>query len=62
MHAKCSGIKGGLSKVERTLVCKKCGDGSGAGRGISGDKEEKEKEVKVFDGMEVVENFCYLGT
>ena len=45
MHAKCSGEKGGLSEVERAFICKKCGDGSGEGRGISGEKEEKEKEV-----------------
>ena len=60
VHARCSGVKGGLSKVERTFICKKCGDGGGEG-GTSGEKGEKGREVKVFDGMEVVENFCYLG-
>ena len=47
--------------MERTFICKKCRDGSGAGGGINAEKEEKEREVRVLDRMEVVENFCYLG-
>ena len=28
---------------------------------MSGEKEEKGREVRVFDGIEAVKNFCYLG-
>ena len=60
VHARCSGVKGGLGKVKRTFICKKCGDGGVEG-GMREENEENGREVKVFDGMEVVEHFCYLG-
>ena len=50
VHAMCSGVKGGLSKVERTFICKKCGDVGGE-VGMSREKEEKGMEVSVlWDG------------
>lgn len=56
VHAKCSGVKGSLGKVEVTFVCKTCVNGSGgAGR------ENKEKVNSVVEGVEIVDNFCYLG-
>jgi hypothetical protein len=58
VHAKCSGVKGSLSKVEMTFVCKRC-----LGRGKEGEEVDRVDtvEVKVSSEIEVVESFCYLG-
>ena len=56
VHAKCSGVKGGLGKVEGTFICKKC-----VSRGVETRRVDKEEVNRIADGVEIVENFCYLG-
>jgi hypothetical protein len=56
VHAKCSGVKGSLGKVELTFICKKCAEGNGQVRSV-----DKENVESVVEGVEIVDNFCYLG-
>ena len=56
VHAKCSGVKGSLGKVESSFICRKCVNGKGEVR-----KVNKDKVNSIVEGVELVENFCYLG-
>lgn len=56
VHAKCSGVKGSLGKVELTFICRTCVDGRKDLMSVNRVKAEK-----VVDGLEMVDNFCYLG-
>ena len=56
VHAKCSGVKGSLGKVELTFICKKCAEGNVEAMSVS-----KENEKIKVEGMEIVDNLCYLG-
>ena len=51
VHAKCSGVKGSLGKVELTPVCKKCTEGIGEARSVN-----KENVGSVLEGVEIVDN------
>jgi hypothetical protein len=51
VHKRCSGVKGGLKKVEGMFKCKRCVNG----------KICKEAETGLNDGIERVESFVYLG-
>src|ERR1700761_8048749 len=56
VHAKCSGMKGSLGKAELTFICKKCAEGNGEVRHVN-----KENVESVVEGVEIVDNFSYLG-
>ena len=56
VHARCSGVKGRLLKVEKTFVCRKCENCD-----VTKQNENKESDKKFVEGIEVVQSFNYLG-
>ena len=56
VHAKCAGVKGCLKKVELSFICKTCKEGDKSNDSI------KNTNMNIsFEGVEVTENFSYLG-
>ena len=49
-------MKGSLGKVEVTFICKKYVNGN-----VDAQRVDKEKVNCIVEGVETVENFCYLG-
>jgi len=54
VHKKCSGIKGSMHKVMRSVICRGCSNPVISSGHTSVD-------IGASENLEVVDKFCYLG-